>query len=103
MIEGCHEAIQDHGVAAVSVQEPEALVVIAEVQRSYVRKLDELEVAIASIRKSVSREFQLVIHHVVLIKPGQLPKTSSGKVQRHLSKQTFLAQAFDAIASSSLS
>ena len=101
-IENSHEAIQPFGVAVVSTSSPEKLIVIAEIQRHYIRKTDILKSVIQQIRKDISQAFQLVTHHIVLIKPGQLPKTSSGKVQRNACKEKFRCQELPAILESHL-
>jgi acyl carrier protein len=40
------------------------------------------EVVVDAIRRAVAREHELPLQRVVLLRPGGLPKTSSGKVQR---------------------
>ncbi|WP_340679274.1 amino acid adenylation domain-containing protein [Paraglaciecola sp.] len=42
-----------------------------------------------AIRNAISRDFDLKVE-VVLIRPGTLPKTSSGKVQRSAAKQAYI-------------
>ncbi|HXA84434.1 MAG TPA: fatty acyl-AMP ligase [Candidatus Dormibacteraeota bacterium] len=76
-------AVRPHGVAAFSISHPdgERAIVAAEVQRELLRKTDLQHLA-NSIRRVVSEGHGLVLHDVVLIRPGTLPKTTSGKIQR---------------------
>jgi acyl-CoA synthetase (AMP-forming)/AMP-acid ligase II len=58
------------------------VVVVQEVDRSC-RKLDVARV-VGDIRQAVAEGHDLQVHDVRLLEYGSLPKTSSGKVQRHL-------------------
>ncbi|MEM8603494.1 MAG: AMP-binding protein, partial [Cyanobacteria bacterium P01_H01_bin.121] len=68
----------------------EQLVVVQEVARRAVRSLD-VESVTAAIRGAIARQHGLQAHAIVLVKPGQVPVTSSGKVQRYACKQRFEA------------
>jgi acyl-CoA synthetase (AMP-forming)/AMP-acid ligase II len=57
------------------------LVVVQEVDRRC-RGLDVAEL-LGDIRQAVAQRHELQVHDVQLLEPGSLPKTSSGKVQRH--------------------
>ncbi len=63
----------------------EELVLVCETRK---KDLEELE---ATVRKSVQKEMSLAINEVVFVKPGTLPKTSSGKLQRRKTRQMYLA------------
>ena len=56
---------------------------------------DVYELAGLSRRTSeaIAREHELATREVVLIRTGSLPKTTSGKVQRQLTRQMFLTGA----------
>jgi acyl-CoA synthetase (AMP-forming)/AMP-acid ligase II len=45
-----------------------------------------------TIRRAVSEAFDVEIHRIVLLKPGALPKTSSGKLQRFASRAAYMDQ-----------
>jgi acyl-CoA synthetase (AMP-forming)/AMP-acid ligase II len=93
-VQDCHPALRRHGGAAFGVpdrQGEEQLVVVQEVERTYRRQIAAGEI-LASIREAVAREHDIAIHEIVLIRPGTLPKTTSGKIQRHLARQMFLAR-----------
>ena len=95
-VESAHEAMQISGCAAFSVEEgsAEQLVVTAEVTRAYLRRLNEDEQIeneiILAVRRAISEAHELQLYTIQLLKPGSLPKTSSGKVQRKQCRRQFL-------------
>ncbi|HEV2149936.1 MAG TPA: AMP-binding protein, partial [Longimicrobiaceae bacterium] len=86
-----HEGLRAGGGAAFSVEQggEERLVVVQEVARQAVR-LDVEEVA-AAIRRAVASEHGLQVHAVAVVRPGGVPRTTSGKVQRRACRARFLA------------
>ncbi|MGD1930336.1 MAG: AMP-binding protein [Leptolyngbyaceae cyanobacterium] len=94
-----HPAIQAQGGAAFSLEMAgeERLIVVQEVQRTALRTLDA-DAVIDAIRAAVSHQHGLQVSAAVLLKPGRLPITTSGKVQRQACKAAFQNQAFDAVA-----
>ncbi|WP_198299658.1 MupA/Atu3671 family FMN-dependent luciferase-like monooxygenase [Tumebacillus avium] len=101
-VQESHLAVRNPNGAAfsVEVQGEERLVVVQEIERAH-RKGDPSDV-IAAIRQKVAEEHQLQVYGVVLIRPASIPKTSSGKVQRHQCKQRFLAGTLEVVANSVL-
>ena len=98
-VERSHEVLRaGGGVAfAVEVGDEERLVVVQEIERRYIRKLDA-EAVIGTIRQSVSREHGIQVYAVVLIKTSSLPKTTSGKVQRRLCREHFIQGSLNVVA-----
>jgi acyl-CoA synthetase (AMP-forming)/AMP-acid ligase II len=91
-VESSHPALTPGSGAAFSVGElgeEEKLVVVQEVERVHRRGLDVDEV-VGTIRKAVADEHDVTVHTVVLVRPGSVPKTTSGKVQRALTRRLFL-------------
>ncbi|MGH9665299.1 MAG: beta-ketoacyl synthase N-terminal-like domain-containing protein, partial [Bryobacteraceae bacterium] len=90
--ERSHPALTPNGVAAFSVEVDgeERPVLVCEVNRDHLRRLDTEAVA-AAIRRAVAEEHDLGLHAVLLLKPTALPRTSSGKIQRHACSAGFLA------------
>jgi acyl-CoA synthetase (AMP-forming)/AMP-acid ligase II len=91
-VQTCHPALRRHGGAAFSVldgREAERLVVVQEVERTYRHRIavDEL---VGRIREAVVGAHEIVPHEIALLRPGALPKTTSGKIQRALSRQLWL-------------
>lgn len=101
--EESHPALRPGCGAAFTVElnGQERLVVVQEVQRHY-REPDVDEVSQA-IRGAVAEEHGLQIYAVVLLKTGTIPKTSSGKIQRHACRDDFVAGRLEAVGRSVLS
>ncbi|HEY8021205.1 MAG TPA: condensation domain-containing protein [Thermoanaerobaculia bacterium] len=55
-----------------------------------------------AIRRAVAEEHEVQVERVVLIRPRTIPKTSSGKIQRHAARQGLLAGTLEVIAVSDL-
>jgi amino acid adenylation domain-containing protein len=102
-VEQSHESLQKNCAAAfsISVTGEETLVILVEVQRSYLRHID-VEKAISAIRQSVAENHELQVHGIVLLKTGSIPKTSSGKIQRHACQSSFLNNSLDSVGSNIL-
>jgi amino acid adenylation domain-containing protein len=77
--------------AAFSIEqdETEKLVIVHELN---VRHCDAPEAIFAAMRKIVADEHELQLDSIVLLKPGQIPKTSSGKIQRRATKALYLEE-----------
>ncbi|WP_219268589.1 non-ribosomal peptide synthetase [Pseudomonas sp. Xaverov 259] len=77
------ELVRKGRVAAFAVQDQglEGIGIAAEISRS-VQKILPPEALIKAIRQAVAEAYQEAPSVVVLLNPGALPKTSSGKVQR---------------------
>jgi acyl-CoA synthetase (AMP-forming)/AMP-acid ligase II len=88
--EESHPAVRSGCSAAFAIEngEIEQVVVAAEVERGTAAP-GETQIAQAIQRAVVDRE-DVRIHEVVLLAPGAIPKTSSGKVQRHACRQGYL-------------
>lgn len=97
-VEQSHPALRSGcGAAfAIEVNEQEQLVVVQEVDRSYLHKLNVDEV-IRAIRQVVSEQHELQVHAVMLLKTAGIPKTSSGKIQRHSCRIGFLEGSLDVV------
>ncbi|HWE03448.1 MAG TPA: AMP-binding protein [Tepidisphaeraceae bacterium] len=93
-----HPALQMAGGAAFSVPvaSSEGLVIVQEVQRSQ-RNADAGQI-IAAIRQAVSDEHDLSVHSIQLLRPGQMPRTSSGKIKRFACRDGFIARSFELVA-----
>lgn len=75
------------GAFAVDMHGRERLVVVAEVERT--RHKDWGDV-LQAIRRNVSAEHDIPPDGIVLVRFGSIPKTSSGKIQRHACRDEFL-------------
>lgn len=90
-VENSHPALQPGAGAAFTVEAKgeERLVIVHEVERSYLRKLNVKEV-VGNICQAVASQHGLQAYATVLVKTGSIPKTSSGKIQRHACRSQFL-------------
>ena len=52
-----------------------------------------------AIREAIAEEHELLVDTVLLLKPGSIPKTSSGKIRRHACREGYLAGTLDVLAS----
>jgi acyl-CoA synthetase (AMP-forming)/AMP-acid ligase II len=97
-VEKSHPALRPGCGAAftVEVKGEERLVVVQEVERSYLRKLDVSEI-VGNIRASVAAQHALQAYATVLVKTGSIPKTSSGKIQRHACRSGFLTGSLNVV------
>src|SRR6185295_15491591 len=95
--EAAHAAVRGGGVAAFSVDVAgeERLIVVAEIER---RREAEASAAGEAIRRAIASEHEVAVREVVLLRAGSLPKTSSGKVQRHACKAGWIAGALEVLA-----
>ena len=96
--EQAHPALQRGGCAAFTVERDgdELLVVVQEVDRQ--QRRGSLEPAIDAIRQAVAEAHEISAGVVALIKPGTLPKTTSGKIQRRRCRERFLAGELELLA-----
>ncbi|WP_322686838.1 fatty acyl-AMP ligase [Nostoc sp. DedQUE07] len=74
----------------VDLNGEQKLVVVQEVERTYLHKLNVQEV-VRNIRQAVATEDGIQINTIVLVKTGSLLKTSSGKIQRFACREAFLS------------
>jgi 8-amino-7-oxononanoate synthase/acyl carrier protein len=86
---GCGAAL------AVDVDDEPRLVIVYEIER---HQSADTEAVFAAIRREVSREHELPVDAIRLVRSGSIPKTSSGKIQRHACRSGFLEGTFEVIA-----
>ncbi|WP_020672216.1 fatty acyl-AMP ligase [Amycolatopsis nigrescens] len=94
-VEG-NPAVRPHsaGAFAVAGEEGEkAVVVLERSKRDDASELD-LGEAGAAIRAEVSRLHGLGLHDIVFVPPGEVPRTSSGKISRALCRSRYLDGTF---------
>jgi len=77
---------------ATAGQDTEQVVIVAEVKRN--EQYDELS---AAIRSEVSGKAGLVVDEIVLVPPGTLPKSTSGKIQRQRARGQYQQGEFRAL------
>jgi acyl-CoA synthetase (AMP-forming)/AMP-acid ligase II len=107
--EEAHASIRLGGCAAFAVDcdEEERLVVAAEVELQRDREASNAGAEAAKhgqlvevLRRAMSNKHDVAAHDVVLLKAGTIPKTSSGKIQRHAARAGYLAGTLETLYSS---
>lgn len=95
-VEQSHPALNSSGAAAfaVDVDGEERLVVMQEIKRTELKRLD-VDAVMNAIRGAVSEQHELQLYAIILINPATLPKTSSGKVQRRACRDAFVDGTID--------
>lgn len=98
---------------SVELQGEEKLVVLAEVERRYWssnrsssksngksadREIISVEDLTRLIRREIAKNHDLQVYATLLLKPGSLPKTSSGKIQRHACRAEYLANTLEGLS-----
>lgn len=98
VVQDAHPALKSLGSAAFGVagRDGECVVVVQEIERTWLQRLDAQEVA-SEIRNAVFEAFEIGVADVVLVKPDTVPKTSSGKVQRVLCRQLYLSRELETL------
>jgi amino acid adenylation domain-containing protein len=88
--EKAHPALRACVGAAFSIdtEGEERLVLVHEMNP---RTQAETGAVIAAVRQAIAKEHELQVHAVVLTRPGEIPRTTSGKIQRFLCRNAFLA------------
>ena len=92
-----HAAIRSGGCAAfqVEIRGEARLILAAELERNARASLEDTKPVRKAIREAVALNHDLATYDIVFLKPASLPKTSSGKVQRHACRAAYLGQTFN--------
>ncbi|MBA2401318.1 MAG: fatty acyl-AMP ligase [Bradyrhizobium sp.] len=80
--------------AATHEHDEETLVIVQEIERTERNRIDAAEIK-GLIRENVTDQHELFARHIVLIRPGTLPKTTSGKIQRSQARKFWLERRFE--------
>jgi len=98
-VQSLDAALRENCGAAFSVPDEtgeETLVIVQEVERTARHTIDTVEIG-GRIREAVADNHELSARHVALIRPGTLPKTTSGKIQRKLARKLWREGGFEEI------
>ena len=95
---------------SVEIQGEEKLIILAEVERKYwssnrssktnnngSSEVIEVKDLTQSIKREIAKNHDLQAYTILLLKPGSLPKTSSGKIQRHACRSEFLSNNLEGL------
>ncbi|KAK1433586.1 hypothetical protein QVD17_10498 [Tagetes erecta] len=94
--ESCPRFLRGGCVAAFEINN--TTTIVAEMQKRNENDESMLRKICEGIRKNVMKEHDdIQVENVVLVKSGSIPKTTSGKIQRWLAKDTFLNGNMDVV------
>jgi acyl-CoA synthetase (AMP-forming)/AMP-acid ligase II len=99
-MQSAHPALRQNCGAAFSFVDDggsEKIVLVQEVERTHRHALSTDEIK-KCIREAISLEHDIAVHEIVLIRPGGIPKTTSGKIQRRLTSQLWRDDALDVLS-----
>ncbi|HEX3554223.1 MAG TPA: amino acid adenylation domain-containing protein [Thermoanaerobaculia bacterium] len=104
--QAAHPALVPDGGAAFSVEvaDEERLVLAHEVDRRSALAIaadpagERVEEIARQVRRALAEEHEVSLHALLLLRPGVLPKTSSGKVQRQLCRELYLRDELPILA-----
>ncbi|MCT7952156.1 amino acid adenylation domain-containing protein [Ancylothrix sp. C2] len=85
---------------SVKVSGVEQMVIVQELESRKVPA--NSEEILSAIRDRIAVEYEVQTYGILLIKPGSIPKTTSGKIQRRAAYAEFLAGNLEVVASSIL-
>jgi acyl transferase domain-containing protein/acyl-CoA synthetase (AMP-forming)/AMP-acid ligase II/NAD(P)-dependent dehydrogenase (short-subunit alcohol dehydrogenase family)/acyl carrier protein/SAM-dependent methyltransferase len=93
-VQKAHPALQADSGAAFSIEVlgEERLVVVQDLVRHHKADLQQV---IGVIREAVTEVHGVQLYAIQLVKPHSVPKTSSGKIQRHAARNMFLEDRFE--------
>jgi 7-keto-8-aminopelargonate synthetase-like enzyme/acyl-CoA synthetase (AMP-forming)/AMP-acid ligase II/acyl carrier protein len=96
-VQHSHSRLRPDAGAAFTIESDgkEQLIVVQEIER---RKQGDWALVFDAIRRAVSSEHELAPDAIVLIKAGSIPKTSSGKIQRHACRAAYLSGTLNEVA-----
>ncbi len=105
-VERMHSAIPTGGVAAFGLDDAgdERLIVVAEIEPSRLPAANSqparsgLEMLIGDARQAIAEAHDVQVHAVALLTRGGIPRTSSGKLQRHACRAAFIAGQLPVLA-----
>jgi acyl-CoA synthetase (AMP-forming)/AMP-acid ligase II len=84
-----HPAVRLHSAAAFSFPHDEGEAAVVVLERAKGSDADLAE-SVRALRAAVSAEHGLRLHDVVVLPPGEVPRTSSGKISRALCRTSYL-------------
>lgn len=96
--EASHPALRPNGGAAFSVERDGGtrLVLVFELNRAWLRRPEQRSAIAGAAVRAIAAAHGVTIDEVLLIKPGALPRTSSGKVRRTQCRADYLSGALAA-------
>ncbi len=99
-VEQCHPAVRPGCVAAFALPagDEEQVAVALEVRKQ--TSAEAVEEVLRAVRSAVREHHEIALATVVLLPPGAIPKTSSGKIQRAATREAVAAGRLEEVARS---
>ena len=99
-VEQCHPAIRPSHVAASSIHEggEERVLIAPEVERGTIETPEDVQDVLNAVRRAIAEEHELQVYAVLILNRGSLPKTASGKIQRHACERLLRGDGDEVIA-----
>lgn len=99
-VTSAHASLQPNACAAFSVDldGEERLVLVGEIKRTFLKAAYHAN-TVNAIRAEVGQAHGLIATDILLVSPGSVPKTTSGKIRRSSCRQLWLDGRFNALAS----
>jgi acyl-CoA synthetase (AMP-forming)/AMP-acid ligase II len=79
---------------SIDINGEEQLVIVQELINMHHRRINVAQM-VANIRQAIAHEYGIQVHEIVLLNPGGLPRTSSGKVRRRQCRERFILNSLD--------
>jgi acyl-CoA synthetase (AMP-forming)/AMP-acid ligase II len=94
-VERSHPVFRANGCAAfpVDIGGEERVVIVQEIERE-ARHVDPAELA-GTARQAVAEVHEINVYDVILLRAGAIPRTSSGKIQRHACRRAYMDGTFE--------
>ncbi len=98
-VQDCWQGFHSQRGAAFAIERDgeERLVVVQEVARVFRDKIDPEQIG-RQVGNAIAQAHELKLDRLVVVRPASIPLTSSGKIQRRLTKQLWLADELEVIA-----
>ncbi|MCR6485181.1 fatty acyl-AMP ligase [Amycolatopsis sp. OK19-0408] len=92
-----HAGVRPHSAAAFAISGDDGEAAVVVLERAKDAQVDIAAVT-AALRAAVSATHGLRLHDVVFLAPGEVPRTSSGKISRAACRQSYLDGALGRLA-----
>lgn len=86
--ENAHTSLMPGAAFSITAKDDERLVVVNQIDRQLDKQ--EYPAVVSAVRQAVAEQHELDVYAVVLIRQSSLPITSSGKVQRSLTRDQYM-------------
>ena len=79
-------------VFTIAENKTEKIIAVVEIQKKYLHQGNSDKV-VDELRESIMNMHSIIVNHIILVNPGTIPKTTSGKIKRNHCKDIFFANS----------